>query len=722
MKMIKRNIILNRIKGIVYISLISIFLIQLIELNLSKELKETTIEVNNQISKKISLDIDNNMKKLSYIDRYIKNDIKESKNKYDENGLLRKINTISDGKLFKYIGVVNKDGYINFGKGTKVYVGDRRYFKDAILGNDTVSDVVEDRFNHEASIVYSKPIIINNKIQGVIVGFQSKASLQKSLVENVFSNNTKVSIVDKTGKPLITSEGEETLYEDFIKKGISNYREKNLQIFKDDHIKYLMSFDKIKESDWYAVTVACVKQSFKGTYNTIRLARLSIAIILSSYIILATLKDLKKAKQLKEMKDRDCLTKLRNVHKFKKDCSRVLKNSNKEDNYVNIVFDIKNLKSINELFGYSIGDKILVKIAEYISDIEFENISGKIGEGIFSILFKIEDLEDLDKKIKYIEDKTSLYFDGKNKIDLELNVGVFKITDREIEIGKIIDNSNAARMESKKNRECLYYIYNDELELKTHQEIIIKKDLKNAFKNKEIELLYQPKVNIHTEEIESVEALIRWKHKTLGYISPAIFIPIAEKNGDINLIGRWVIKEVCKELRRCKDNNENIVPVAINLSRRELYQVNLIKYISNIIEKYDIEPELLEFEITETADINDTKMINKKVGDLRKLGMKIAIDDFGKGCSTLENLKNLEVDTVKIDRYLSLDIETSEKSRKLLELIINLAKEYNFEVVCEGIENMNQINILKNLNCNIVQGFVYYRPISIDKLKDILNK
>ncbi|EPZ58503.1 hypothetical protein H477_1256 [[Clostridium] sordellii ATCC 9714] len=218
MKMIKRNIILNRIKGIVYISLISIFLIQLIELNLSKELKETTIEVNNQISKKISLDIDNNMDKLSYIDRYIKNDIKESKNKYDENGLLRKINTISDGKLFKYIGVVNKDGYINFGKGKKVYVGDRRYFKDAILGNDTVSDVVEDRFNHEASIVYSKPIIINNKIQGVIVGFQSKASLQKSLVENVFSNNTKVAIVDKTGKLLITSEGEETLYEDFIKK------------------------------------------------------------------------------------------------------------------------------------------------------------------------------------------------------------------------------------------------------------------------------------------------------------------------------------------------------------------------------------------------------------------------------------------------------------------------------------------------------------------------
>ena len=721
MKIIKKNIILNRLKGIVYISLISIFFIQLIESNLSKELKDTTIEVNTQISKKISLDINNNMDKLCYIERYIKNEINEHKAKYDENELLRKINFISDGKLFKYIGIVNKNGYIDFGTDQKVYVGDRKYFKDAILGKSTVSDVVEDRFNNEPSIVYSKPIVINNEVKGVIIGVQSEDILQKSLVENVFPDNITVDIVSQNGRLLITSKGEETLYASYIKKGISKYNEQNFQVFKKGNVKYVISFNKLKESDWYVVTVASVKQAFKGAYNTISLARISIVVILISYIISSTLRDFKKARQLKEMKGKDGLTNLRNLENFKTDCCKILKNSKSEDKYVNIVFDIKNFKSINELFDYKIGDKILVGIAENIRTIEFENISGRIGEDIFSILFKVEDANDLDSKIKYLKDKISLYFDKKNKIDLELNVGVFKITDKEMEIGKIIDNSNAARMEAKKHRECLYYVYNDELELKIHQELIVKKDLKNAFKSKEIEILYQPKVNIHTEEIESVEALIRWNHNTLGYISPEIFIPIAEENGDINLIGRWVIKEVCKELRQCKDNNEKIVPVAINLSRRELYQVNLIKYISNMIEKYDIEPELLEFEITETADVNDSKMINKKVEDIRKLGMKIAIDDFGKGHSTLENLKNLEVDTVKIDRYLSLDIETSEKSRKLLELIINLAKEYNFEVVCEGIENMNQINILKNLNCNIVQGYVYYKPLSIDKLKEILN-
>ncbi|MBC8632091.1 GGDEF domain-containing protein [[Eubacterium] tenue] len=721
MKIIKKNIILNRLKGIVYISLISIFFIQLIESNLSKELKDTTIEVNTQISKKISLDINNNMDKLCYIERYIKNEINEHKAKYDENELLRKINFISDGKLFKYIGIVNKNGYIDFGTDQKVYVGDRKYFKDAILGKSTVSDLVEDRFNNEPSIVYSKPIVINNEVKGVIVGVQGEDILQKSLVENIFPDNITVDIVSQNGRLLITSKGEETLYASYIKKGISKYNEQNFQVFKKGNVKYVISFNKLKESDWYVVTVASVKQAFKGAYNTISLARISIVVILISYIISSTLRDFKKVRQLKELKGKDGLTNLRNLENFKTDCCKILKNSKSEDKYVNIVFDIKNFKSINELFDYKIGDKILVGIAENIRTIEFENISGRIGEDIFSILFKVEDANDLDSKIKYLKDKISLYFDKKNKIDLELNVGVFKIIDKEMEIGKIIDNSNAARMEAKKHRECLYYVYNDELELKIHQELIVKKDLKNAFKSKEIEILYQPKVNIYTEEIEAVEALIRWNHNALGYISPEIFIPIAEENGDINLIGRWVIKEVCKELKQCKDNNEKIVPVAINLSRRELYQVNLINYILNMIEKYDIEPELLEFEITETADVNDSKMINKQVEDIRKLGMKIAIDDFGKGHSTLENLKNLEVDTVKIDRYLSLDIETNEKSRKLLALIIKLAKEYNFEVVCEGIENMNQINILKNLNCNIVQGYVYYKPLRIDKLKEILN-
>ncbi len=721
MKLIKKNIIVNRLKGIIYISLISIFFIQLIESNLSKELKETTIEVNSQISKKISLDINNNMDKLCYIERYVKSKIYEYENKYDEKKLLKKINTINNGNLFKYIGIVNKDGYIDFGDNKKIYVGDRTYFKDALLGKSTVSDLIEKRFNDEASIVYSKPIIINNEVRGAIVGVQSEEVLQKSLVENIFPDNITVDIVDKDGKLLITSKGEETLYADYIKRDISKYKERSFNVFKKGNAKYVISFDKIKKSGWYVVTVASVKEAFKGAYNIIRLARASIVVILMSYIISATLMDLKKAIQLNEIKGKDGLTNLRNLEKYKLDCSEVLKNSKNEDNYVNIVFDVKNFKSIDALFEYKIGDKILVGIAENIKNIKFENISGRIGEDIFLILFKVEDENDLDIKVKCFKEKVSLYFDKKNKIDLELNVGVFKIEDKEMEIGKIISNSNAARMEAKKNRECSYYLYNDELELKIYKELTVKKDLKNAFKNNEMEILYQPKVDINTEEIESVEALIRWKHKVLGYISPEIFIPIAEGNGDINLIGKWVIKEVCKELKKCKDNNEKIVPVAINLSRRELYQLDLVNYILNTIEKYDIEPELLEFEITETADLNDTKIINKKVEDIRKLGIKIAIDDFGKGYSNLESLKNLEVDVVKIDRYLSLDIETNEKSRKLLELIIKLAKDYKFEVVCEGIENMNQINILKKLNCNIVQGYVYYKPLSIDKLKEVLK-
>ncbi|WP_092927142.1 EAL domain-containing protein [Romboutsia hominis] len=241
------------------------------------------------------------------------------------------------------------------------------------------------------------------------------------------------------------------------------------------------------------------------------------------------------------------------------------------------------------------------------------------------------------------------------------------------------------------------------------------------FKNEEFEILYQPKVDINSEKIVSAEALIRWKHKDVGYISPNIFIPIAEKNGDINLIGRWVIKEVCKEIKKCEVNKDNIVPIAINLSRVELYQNNLIDYIRNTMKRYDISPEYLEFEITETAALNDIDYINNRIRDIKSLGIKVSMDDFGTGSSNLSNLKRLDIDVLKIDRTLSIDIEEDEKTKSLLKAIINLAKEYNIDVVCEGIESREQVDILREFRCDMVQGYVYYRPLDICKLKKILK-
>lgn len=714
---------LKRMKGILLITLISIIFITKVEMNLYEESKRSIAEFNRQVSNKVSIDIYNGMEKLDYINKYINEDMKKYKDKYNEDIFLKNINRISSGSLFKYIGIVGMDGYINIGDNDKkVYVGDREYFKKSISGGNHVSKLIENRLEYELGTVYSRPLIINGKIKGAIVGIEPKEILDKNLVNNTFSDKVKVYIVTSNGNIVLGSKENLGMYRDIILKLINEKGNNGIDSFDEHGEKNVIAYNKVKNSNnWYAISIVPIAKVFTGTHSTIKLSLFTIILSLFLYVIIGTYEDIKNKKELEEASYVDSLTNLRNLLKFKLDAKKIILNRAKDYVCVIVAFDIKNFKAINELFGYDKGDKVLKMIADNIRSIEFENISARIGEDIFTLLFKIEDDEDFEKKIEYINKHVTKQRYINKKLELNTHIGVFKMKKECIEIDKALDNANKSRIESKKVGDKLYYLYNDELEYKIQQKLIVERDLKRSLKNEEFEILYQPKVDINSEKIVSAEALIRWKHKDVGYISPNIFIPIAEKNGDINLIGRWVIKEVCKEIKKCEVNKDNIVPIAINLSRVELYQNNLIDYIRNTMKRYDISPEYLEFEITETAALNDIDYINNRIRDIKSLGIKVSMDDFGTGSSNLSNLKRLDIDVLKIDRTLSIDIEEDEKTKSLLKAIINLAKEYNIDVVCEGIESREQVDILREFRCDMVQGYVYYRPLDICKLKKILK-
>lgn len=721
MKNFERKLIKERARGIIFIFIISMIFLIAIAINLYSESEKTIIEVNNQFANKVSLDLENNMEKLYYVNRYIGDMKTLYKSDYNEDKVLNHINRISDNSLFSYIGIVSKDGYLNIGSGEKIYVGDRNYFKKSIKGKNFVSDIVEGRLKTEQNIVYSRPLIIDNKIEGVIVGLENEKILQKSLVNNMFSDKIKVDIVNDNGEIVIASKGEEKLYSEEIDQIIVKYKNDKIAKFHESGKDYTMAYKKIENTNLYAVSVAPLREVFLGTQNTIAIAIVGIIFILISYAVLSTNKDIKKARELKSISEIDTLTKLRNLVKFKLDCKETI--SKNEDIYALASFDIKNFKLINELFGHDSGDELLKLVAKNILTIDFENISARIGEDIFTVFFKVENDMDFDEKINYLINHIVKYNYTENKVDLRINMGIFKLEDNKIPIGKAIDNANAARLESKKTStsDFSYYLYNCELEYKMHQKLIVEKDLRKALENNEISIVYQPKVSLKDEKIVSAEALIRWKHKEVGYISPDIFISIAEKNGDIHLIGKWVLEKVCSEIKRCNENNENIVPISINISREELYQTDLVENIKKIINKYKVNPKLLEFEITETAALNDTEFINKKIKEIRKFGVKVSMDDFGTGTSTLCNLEKLDIDTLKIDRSMSIDIETNERTRELLKSIINLAKVYNTDVVCEGIENVKQVEILKKFNCDMIQGYVYYKPLNIENFKKYIS-
>ncbi|WP_373598186.1 bifunctional diguanylate cyclase/phosphodiesterase [Paraclostridium bifermentans] len=722
MENFRKHLVLKRLRGIMVISIISIIFITVVRTNLYSEIKETIEGINKQISDKISNDIKTNIEKLDYINEYINYNFNKEKDSYDEEEFLSDINNINKGSLFKYIGVVNKDGYLSIGNNKQVYVGDREYFKKAINGEYYISKIDENRLNLEEDIVYSRPLIIDNNVQGAIIGFESKQKLQNNLINNVFSGNINVDVFDNEGNVVLESKGLEKIYREYIDKENIENDSHNVQIFKVEKEPYITVYDEINDSNWYVVSAAPLNEVFKGTQKAIQIFNIAILLILILYVIIASIKDIRERKKLKTMSEIDNLTNLRNLSKFKKDCKEIISKKAKDENYVVLVFDIKNFNIINDMLGHDNGDKVLQDIADNIRDIEFENISGRIGEDIFTLFFKEKCKNDLDEKVRYLNKYIVKYRCIESNLEIRLNIGVFELKGEDNEIGKAIENANAARLESKLNSDYSYYLYDDKLACKIKQKIIVEKDLKNAIKNNEIQLVYQPKVSLENKKIVSAEALIRWKHEKFGYISPAIFIPIAEKNGDINLIGRWVIEEVCKEIKLCIETNEKIVPISVNLSKEELYQTDISNFIKETIEKYDIPAQLLEIEVTETSALNDVEHINKVIKEIKNFGVKISMDDFGTGTSTLCNLKTIEIDTLKIDRSMSTDLETNKKTKSLLKAIINLAKEYNFDVVCEGIENTNQVEILELLNCDMIQGYVYYKPLELKEFKKILKE
>ena len=241
------------------------------------------------------------------------------------------------------------------------------------------------------------------------------------------------------------------------------------------------------------------------------------------------------------------------------------------------------------------------------------------------------------------------------------------------------------------------------------------RDLRLALERNELELYYQPKIHAPTGEITGAEALLRWHHPTRGMISPVLFIPLAERYGLITALGRWVIDQACRQARAWRDAGLRM-RVAINLSVHQLRQPDLAEHISSVLARYQINPDLLTCEITESSAMDDIDASVRVLGQLDKTGVHLSIDDFGTGHSSLSYLRKLPADELKIDRSFVLDLETSEDARKVASAVINLAKSLDLKVVAEGVETEGQNKILRDFGCDQLQGFLFAKPMSAKAL------
>jgi diguanylate cyclase (GGDEF)-like protein len=404
-----------------------------------------------------------------------------------------------------------------------------------------------------------------------------------------------------------------------------------------------------------------------------------------------------------------------------------------------LFIDLDDFKIVNDIYGHDIGDILLKQVAERMTQhTRLSDTVARLGGDEFTILLTQQNSsEDSSFVGKRILQDLNRPFDISNRIVKELN-RPFRIKEKEINISSsigiaiypdngesaadILRNADTAMYAAKAEGKNNFRFCSEEMANKMQELFQTEKDMRSALVNDEFVLYYQPQIDLKTEKICGLEALIRWIHPEKGFIPPVDFIPLAEERGIINDITKWVLRTVCKQQNLWEKSGCSPVPVMVNLSARDFYQQDIEKFITDLINKEDIAPSLLGIEVTETSVMEDKTNAVKTLANIKKLGIKIALDDFGTGYSSLNYLQILPIDVVKIDRSFIHEITSSPKNAAITEAIIAMSHTLGLKVLVEGVETNEQSEFIKEIQCDYVQGYLFSKPLPEKEITPLLKQ
>lgn len=414
--------------------------------------------------------------------------------------------------------------------------------------------------------------------------------------------------------------------------------------------------------------------------------------------------------------ERDSLTGAYNRKAFYRKAKEIIK-SNPEEKYQIIASDIEKFKYFNDAFGWKEGDSLLKFYTEMLNGI-FENkdvVFARAHSDIFYFLSK-----ESDNIINTLIYATKMVYQRFYEAKISFKFGVYNIEDKSIIINSMCDNAIAACNQAKLTYDHDVYIYDDALMSKNQQNIQITKTMKQSLMNEDFKVYYQPKYDIQTNKMIGAEALIRWQHPELGFISPGEFIPIFEENGFITELDIYIWEHVCGFIEKMKNEHNKILPVSVNVSRKDIYKEGLPEILKSMVERHNLSPTYLHLEITESAYMENTENILEVVRRLKEYGFIIEMDDFGSGYSSLNILAELPIDIIKLDMKFIQNEQKNKNSHNIISSIVNLAKWMNLIIVVEGAETEEHIQYLRRLKCNFVQGYYFSRPIPEQEFKNKL--
>lgn len=448
--------------------------------------------------------------------------------------------------------------------------------------------------------------------------------------------------------------------------------------------------------------------------------------------VLGSIKDISERKaaekRINELAFTDTLTGLANRYYFEEQLAILLDAARSKNSGVAVLlFDLDRFKVINDSYGHQAGDRLLQYVASRVNDIsKIEYLSARLGGDEFIIALPITNKESKDNAIHFgaqiVNCLSKPFIDEEREYHISCSVGMSFYPDDSHSAESLMLHADIAMYNAKALGKNQLQIYNSEINSFHYDNLKMEHHLRNALKNKEFELVYQPQIDLKTKQICGVEVLLRWNSPVLGKIKPLDFIPLAEETGLIVPIGDWVLRQACSLSKQWENVGIRSLKVAVNISSRQLNHTHFVDQVRDILYETNCNPDNLCLEITESSMLIDIEHSSTILLELIGLGVSISMDDFGTGYSSLSLLKDLPIQTLKIDKSFINDMTISSKNSSIVQAITNMAHIMSLEVVAEGVETQEQLDILNMLEIDFVQGYFISKPLNHDDLERYMSE
>lgn len=648
----------------------------------------------------------------------------------DEEEILDVLRRIEERYSFKRFGFCRTDGILHTTVDEMADVSEREYFKASMQGESYISNPLIDMMDGEEIIVFSAPIKSGEEVIGVLCAPYRMNSLKEILEVSSFEGEGYTYIVERDGNKIVDST-HPTSFQNMtnIFKSMTEADEQNYQAVEDlkkflneGKTGYVIFHNKVDKymyatplgiNDWFLIDVVPVDFMENTSNYIIHRTYLMCGILAVVCAVIAFVlmnEERRKKQRIQNLLYVDELTGGNTLARFKIELENRMQVH--YQNIAVIMMDLDDFKLVNELFGYTEGNRVLQFICKTLQknchDEEFVGRSS--ADRFYLLLFYEEEKEIRQRIVRMAEEIQRLCLSETMEYLLHPVFGIYYMEAGDDNIEDILDCASLAHNMAKQAKNGVYKVYTREIKEKELQKKQLSDQIEHAYRNREFVVYYQPKYDSKTKKLAGAEALVRWRRSDGQMVSPGLFVPLAEESGFVCKLDEYVFKEVCFAQKRWLDKGLGIVPISVNLSRRHLDNPEFIEEYKEILDKSGVPIKYIQLEVTESAMFEKKEEFVQIMEKLHDLGFIILMDDFGTGYSSLMMLKSIPIDVMKLDKSFVDDYD-DERGESIIRCVMRMAQDLSIEITAEGVETEEQYKFLTSVGCDTIQGYYFARPM-----------